>query len=57
MLVRLADGNANFFDYREVAPGKATRNMYIKGRQTDSRLRAPSVFAPWLCRALLRDWS
>ena len=30
MLVRLADGNTNFFDYREVAPGKATRDMYIK---------------------------
>ncbi len=30
MLVRLADGRATFLDYREVAPGKATRNMYIK---------------------------
>jgi gamma-glutamyltranspeptidase/glutathione hydrolase len=30
MLVRLADGRTNFLDYREVAPGKATRNMYIK---------------------------
>ena len=30
MLVRLADGKTTFFDYREVAPGKATRNMYIK---------------------------
>lgn len=30
MLVRLADGKTNFFDYREVAPGKATRDMYIK---------------------------
>lgn len=29
MLVRLADGNSTFFDYREVAPGKATRDMYI----------------------------
>jgi gamma-glutamyltranspeptidase/glutathione hydrolase len=29
MLVRLADGRTNFLDYREVAPGKATRNMYI----------------------------
>jgi gamma-glutamyltranspeptidase/glutathione hydrolase len=29
MLVRLADGKANFFDYREVAPGKASRDMYI----------------------------
>src|SRR5579871_819948 len=29
MLVRLADGRSSFFDYREVAPGNATRNMYI----------------------------
>src|SRR6202035_4101248 len=31
MLVRLADGKTNFFDYREVAPAKATRDMYIQG--------------------------
>ncbi len=30
MLVRLAEGRSAFFDYREVAPGRATRNMYIK---------------------------
>src|SRR5712671_577866 len=30
MLIRLADGRATFLDYREVAPGKATRDMYIK---------------------------
>jgi gamma-glutamyltranspeptidase/glutathione hydrolase len=30
MLVRLANGKTNFFDYREVAPGKATRDMYIQ---------------------------
>jgi gamma-glutamyltranspeptidase/glutathione hydrolase len=30
MLVRMADGRAGFLDYREVAPGKATRDMYIK---------------------------
>jgi len=30
MLVRMADGRTSFFDYREVAPGKATRDMYIK---------------------------
>jgi gamma-glutamyltranspeptidase/glutathione hydrolase len=29
MLVRLADGRNSFLDYREVAPGRATRNMYI----------------------------
>src|SRR6202521_4544404 len=35
MLVRLAGGKAAFFDYRETAPGKATRDMYIK---TDGKL-------------------
>jgi gamma-glutamyltranspeptidase / glutathione hydrolase len=29
MLVRLANGRTSFFDYRELAPGKATRDMYI----------------------------
>ncbi|MGC2286928.1 MAG: gamma-glutamyltransferase [Candidatus Acidiferrum sp.] len=29
MLVRLSDGRSTFFDYREVAPGRATRDMYI----------------------------
>src|SRR5215470_1055612 len=29
MLVRLADGKTTFFDYRETAPGKASRDMYI----------------------------
>src|SRR6202140_1936890 len=35
MLVRLADGRATFLDYREVAPGKATRDMYIKDGKLD----------------------
>jgi gamma-glutamyltranspeptidase / glutathione hydrolase len=30
MLVRMADGRTSFLDYREVAPGKATRDMYVK---------------------------
>lgn len=29
MLVRLADGRAKFLDYRETAPAKAARDMYI----------------------------
>ncbi len=29
MLVRLADGASHFIDYREKAPGKATRDMYL----------------------------
>ncbi len=35
MLVRLADGRASFLDYREVAPGKASRDMYIKDGALD----------------------
>lgn len=35
MLVRLADGRSTFLDYREVAPGKATRDMYIKDGKLD----------------------
>lgn len=30
MLLRLANGKSTFFDYREMAPGQATREMYIK---------------------------
>jgi gamma-glutamyltranspeptidase/glutathione hydrolase len=40
MLVRLTDGRTNFLDYREVAPGKAARNMYIK---PDGKLDEASV--------------
>src|SRR5499425_3490197 len=29
MLIRLADGKTTFLDYRETAPDKATRNMYV----------------------------
>jgi gamma-glutamyltranspeptidase / glutathione hydrolase len=29
MLLRLANGKTHFFDYREMAPGRATRDMYI----------------------------
>src|SRR5581483_6001741 len=29
MLVRLANGQTAFFDFRERAPGKATRDMYL----------------------------
>src|SRR5712691_2218955 len=30
LLVRLADGRTGFVDYRETAPGRATREMYIR---------------------------
>ena len=29
MLIRLADGRTAFFDFREAAPGKASRDMYL----------------------------
>jgi gamma-glutamyltranspeptidase / glutathione hydrolase len=32
MLVRMADGRATFFDFRERAPEKASRNMYLDTR-------------------------
>src|SRR5690348_2529052 len=31
MLIRLADGRRTFIDFREKAPGKATRDMYLDG--------------------------
>jgi gamma-glutamyltranspeptidase / glutathione hydrolase len=34
MLIRLADGGSAFVDYREVAPKKATRNMYLGANGT-----------------------
>jgi gamma-glutamyltranspeptidase / glutathione hydrolase len=34
MLVRLADGRTAFIDYREVAPAKASRDMYVKSDGT-----------------------
>lgn len=36
MLVRLVDGRASFLDYREVAPSRATRDMYIKDGKLDA---------------------
>jgi gamma-glutamyltranspeptidase/glutathione hydrolase len=36
MLVRLADGHASFFDYREVAPAQATGDMYLKDGKLDA---------------------
>ncbi|MGD0582209.1 MAG: gamma-glutamyltransferase [Bacteroidales bacterium] len=45
MVIRLADGNCDVLDYREKAPGSATRNMYldasgnvIDGSSTDTHL-------------------
>jgi gamma-glutamyltranspeptidase/glutathione hydrolase len=50
MLVRMADGREAFFDYRETAPGAATRDMYIRADGTldaeASRLGPRSVGIP-----------
>src|SRR5437899_286175 len=40
MLIRLADGRATFIDFRERAPGAASRNMYIG---TDGKATQDSV--------------
>src|SRR6476646_5257314 len=49
MLVRLADGKSTFFDYREVAPGKATRNMYL---HTDGKLDPEASVTGYLAVAV-----
>lgn len=43
MVVRMADGTATTFDYRERAPGKASRDMYLgkDGQPTRERLDGP----------------
>ena len=32
MLIRFADGRSTFIDFREMAPGQATRNMYLDAK-------------------------
>jgi gamma-glutamyltranspeptidase/glutathione hydrolase len=41
MLVRLADGRSTFVDFRERAPGKASRDMYLdpEGKPTNDSVR------------------
>lgn len=57
MLVRLADGRTTFLDYREVAPGAATRNMYIKpDGKLDERASVIGT-SRWPCRERWRDWN
>jgi gamma-glutamyltranspeptidase / glutathione hydrolase len=43
MVLRLADGSTAAIDYRETAPGAASRDMYLddKGDPTDARLVGP----------------
>jgi gamma-glutamyltranspeptidase/glutathione hydrolase len=45
MVVRMADGTVAAIDYREKAPGKATRDMYLddKGEPTAERLVGPKA--------------
>src|ERR1700760_1394748 len=40
MLIRLADGSSTFIDFRERAPGAASRNMYLdaSGKATQDSL-------------------
>ena len=58
MLIRMADGRATFIDFRERAPEKASRNMYLdaKGELTQGqhrrlavvgRARAPCAASRW----------
>src|ERR1700733_8350057 len=37
MLVRFADGRSTFIDFRECAPEKATRDMYLDGQGNPTR--------------------
>ncbi|MBM4359789.1 MAG: gamma-glutamyltransferase [Deltaproteobacteria bacterium] len=47
MVIRLADGTASALDFRETAPGAATRNMYLdaEGRPTRQSLDGPKAAA------------
>ncbi len=58
MLVRFADGRSTFIDFRERAPEKATRDMYLdaQGNPTrDSRRRLARGGSPWQ-RARALNW-
>ncbi len=37
MLIRFADGRSTFIDFREAAPGKASRNMYLNAQGNPTR--------------------
>jgi gamma-glutamyltranspeptidase/glutathione hydrolase len=49
MLVRMSDGRAAFVDYRETAPGRATRDMYIR---QDGTLDAEASIVGYRCVAV-----
>ena len=46
MLVRSADGKVTTFDYREKAPGRSTRNMYLRDGTVDISLTNEGYLAP-----------
>ena len=55
MLVRMADGRSTFIDFREKAPGKASRNMYLDsdGKMTrDSLIGWRAAGVPGTVRGL-----
>ena len=45
MLIRMADGRATFIDFRERAPEKASRNMYLdaKGELTQDSIEGLAI--------------
>jgi gamma-glutamyltranspeptidase / glutathione hydrolase len=46
MVVRGANGTSTTFDYREKAPGKSTRTMYIRNGKVDMSLTNQGYLAP-----------
>jgi gamma-glutamyltranspeptidase/glutathione hydrolase len=55
MVVRLPDGSSTAFDYREVAPGAASRDMYLDALGTptqDSRIGPRAAGIPGVVRGL-----
>ncbi len=57
MIVRTPDGKATTFDYREIAPGKATPTMYLgeDGNIDRSAARPPAIWRR-ACRAPCAAW-
>src|SRR6185312_11425599 len=56
MLIRQADGQNFFVDFREEAPGKASPTMYQDAQGTSSRGAARSACWPPASRARWRGW-
>ncbi len=56
MLIRLADGKKALIDYREEAPGAATRNMYLDSHGKVIPELPPWALFPWACREPWPGW-